>query len=240
MVNPWMEIDGNVAKCDKERILSLQSSIRAKQNPLHIELPPHPFYGNVRQSKLLLLSLNPGFGECDHQEQSMDADFRKELSECLLQTKDAKLFSINNRFGGTSHGRWWRKRTLLQTDQEIHKMIFGSVDKYADFLENNLSVIEFFGYHTKTTPDYVWARSPLPSQLYSFELVRESIRAKKRILIMRSKKLWERYVTELTGYPYLYLRSPQNVSLSENNVVSPDGKKWSDIVAEMRNGIRKS
>jgi hypothetical protein len=212
MMNPWreieeIEIDGSVAsvaKCDKERILSLRPIMRGKKNPLHIELPPHPFSGNVRQSKMLLLNLNPGFDKCDCLEQSMDADFRKELNECLLQTKDAKLFSINNRFRGTAHGIWWRKKMLPHIDQEIHEKVLGSVDKYADFLENNLSVIEFFGYHAETTPGYAWERGPLPSQMYSFELVRESIGAKKRILIMRSKTLWEQYVPELIGYPYLY------------------------------------
>ncbi|MDR3305604.1 MAG: hypothetical protein LBS85_06245 [Clostridiales Family XIII bacterium] len=229
--NPWEDMDGFVAKCDKDYIFDLQASERTEQKRLYLDLPPQPFHGNVSRSKMLLLSLNPGIKvQHDYEEQLHNEEFLAENTKCLRRADDAKLFSLNDRFAGTAHNKWWRKCLTPKIDQEIHIKLFGSVTKYRDFLENNFSVIEFLGYHSEEAPGFI-QRNTIPSQEYSFELVRKAVKEKKTILIMRGKRLWIERVSELEDYPYLTLSNAQNATVSAKNVKSPDGKSWNEVLA---------
>jgi hypothetical protein len=49
----------------------------------------------------------------------------------------------------------------------------------------------------------------VPSQEYSFSLVRQAIEKGKPIVIMRSREIWFRYVPELRNYPYIELKYPR-------------------------------
>ena len=76
-------------------------------------------------------------------------------------------------------------------------------------------VIEFFPYHSKS---YKALKTILLSQEYSFYLVRQAIKMKKAIVIMRMEKLWLEFVPELKNYPYVSLINKQRAWVSKNNL----------------------
>jgi hypothetical protein len=62
----------------------------------------------------------------------------------------------------------------------------------------------------------------LPSQSFTFEMLRESIRAKRTVVVMRSWRLWCDAVPELDGYGKVFrMRNPRNPAVSRANC--PDG-----------------
>ena len=68
----------------------------------------------------------------------------------------------------------------------------------------------------------------LPSQEYSFQLVREAVLRGATIVIMRSETRWMRTIAELNGYQRaLPLSNPQAPFISQKNC----GDRW-DLVLE--------
>jgi hypothetical protein len=235
MTNPWTELtDYGVAKVDTEIRQYYECDMGGKRNPfnkLKFDIPPAPFYGNVKNSKIVLLNGNPGFDGEEYSEQRTD-EFIHDNNECLWQTDAAELFSLKQQYNDTSHGKWWINHTLIKDNSSIHSELFGSVDAYRDYLVRNLSVIEFLGYHSEHRPSFVNNRV-LPSQEYSFHLVRQAMRDKKLIVIMRWNDLWLKHIEGLSTYPYYWMSSPESACISENNVLSRNGTKWSDILRQL-------
>jgi hypothetical protein len=55
----------------------------------------------------------------------------------------------------------------------------------------------------------------LPSQQYSFDLIRDAIRQRKQIVMMRSERVWLESVPELQTYSYVRLSNNQPASQSD-------------------------
>jgi len=72
-----------------------------------------------------------------------------------------------------------------------------------------------FPYHSKK---YRSLRRMLPSQYYSFDLVRRAIKRRVLIVLMRSRARWLSAIPELSGYGYYELSSPQNGALTPRNL----------------------
>jgi hypothetical protein len=62
----------------------------------------------------------------------------------------------------------------------------------------------------------------LPSQGFSFALVREAVAAAKPIVIIRGYSLWRSAVPELDRTRVITLRSPRAASVSPGNMDSDD------------------
>ena len=60
----------------------------------------------------------------------------------------------------------------------------------------------------------------LPSQLYSFKIIREAILARKQIVVMRSERVWLESVPPLKMYPYIRLSNDQNPYFSRTQMTS--------------------
>jgi len=203
-----------------------------EEKRLILDLSPTPFYGNVKKSKILLLNGNPSVDKVHDYKDEADASYLREFAACLSQSDSAKMFSVWPEFSSSSHYRWWNQHLLPNVDSEMRLRVFGSEERARVFFAENISVVEYLGYRSKSTP-WFYGNTILPSQEYGFHLVREAMQDRKLILIMRSKKLWEAAVPGLKDYPCLRLRSSQNVTLSECNIISPDGRKWSEILTRL-------
>jgi hypothetical protein len=75
--------------------------------------------------------------------------------------------------------------------------------------------LQYLAYHSKT---YVNLPCILPSQNFTFDILRQAIKDQKTIVIMRSKKLWIKSVPELEAYPYIELKNYRRPFLSEKNM----------------------
>jgi len=66
------------------------------------------------------------------------------------------------------------------------------------------------------------ANISIPSQAYSFYLVQQAMKRNALIIQMRSRRVWQNAIPELSDYRHYYvLKNPQNPVVSENNC--PDG-----------------
>jgi len=225
-------MDGYIAVADKRALAHIAHKDVPEERRLILDLPPAPFYGNVKKSRILLLNGNPGFNESADYTDDANPAFLRETAACLSQTDAARMFSVCEEFSQTSHYKWWYQHLLPNVDADMRLRVFGADENARAFFEKNISVVEYLGYHSKSTP-WVYGKTVLPSQEYGFQLVREAIKDGKVILVMRSKKLWEEAVPELKVYPCLHLRNTQNATISEYNVISQDGRKWSEILRSL-------
>jgi hypothetical protein len=82
--------------------------------------------------------------------------------------------------------------------------------------------VEHFPY--KSTK-YKALGATLPSQQYSFEIVREAIRQRKQIVVMRSERIWLESVPALRSYPYIRLTNNQKPYLSRAQMTEEHFKR---------------
>ncbi|HEV2579996.1 MAG TPA: hypothetical protein VGT44_04010, partial [Ktedonobacteraceae bacterium] len=76
-------------------------------------------------------------------------------------------------------------------------------------------VVEYFPYFTRRGIGNICL---LPSQKYTFHLVREAMRRNAIIIKLRARRQWLGVIPELTSYPNYYeLNSPQNTCITQRN-----------------------
>ena len=82
-------------------------------------------------------------------------------------------------------------------------------------LARELSSLEFFPYHSRS---FGHAHLRLPSQEYTFGLLRKAIERGAVILLTRGESLWRGAVPELAGYPNCFrVKSWRSASISPRN-----------------------
>jgi hypothetical protein len=208
MNNPWVTLPQTepfVLEKDRQGILDFNSKAKPEHR-IHLELLPEPYLGNPT-AKVILLNLNPGYSEGDIIFHRDNEFFIKTCRENLLHNEQEYPFYLLNPYNYQSPGfKWWHKR--LKPLIELY-----GLKKVA----NSICCIEFFPYHSE---NYRQMRSPLPSQSYSFHLVREAIKRSAMIVVMRSQKNWLEQVPELRNHNFYTLSSVQNVTVSQSNLRS--------------------
>lgn len=165
---------------------------------------PEPFVGDVFSSSVVILLLNPGLDETNDPKVHADPEFRDALiSNMKHKRTDYPFYFFNPVFRDTPGSQYWRGKT-----KQLREIFDDST------LARNLAAIEWFPYKSKK-----YGSCTVPSQQYSFQLVKDAIQRKATIVVARSKAKWEDSVPELRHYPnMLTLSSSQNVVLSKNNM----------------------
>jgi hypothetical protein len=212
--NPWIDLPvaaPYIAPIDK---LYVNDSI----SHLHLEIQPTPYLGNLNSADVVVLALNPGFVPEDLIWYPSPT-FIKLHRDNLEGNSQPAFFALDERLSGSGAYIWWKR---------ILKGLNNAGISY-DVLAQNIMCIQYFPYHSVT---YTGLPQTLPSQEYSFHLLREAIKQGKKIVVMRSEKLWLESVPELASVNYIKLRNPRNPTLSPANM-TPDEFK---LLVEMLDG----
>lgn len=190
--NPWLNIswENSIAKIDEEYLTKFSCFKKIQKNTL-----PEPYTGDVN-SNVYCLNLNPGSAcVCDDSEPRLKKDFEEYTQKTLRhEIKDNMWFLLK----GTAGQNWWQQMTK-------------------GLCENpRMFVIEYFPYHTvKGT----YFPRKLPSYEYSNKLIRQAMKEKKYIVIMRHRKEWLQRISGLEKYKRLVcLNNPQNPCLTKKNI----------------------
>jgi hypothetical protein len=198
--NPWINLPDTapyIAPIDK---LYVNDSI----SHLHLEIQPTPYLGNLKSADVVVLALNPGFVPEDLI--WYPSPIFTELHRCNLEgNSQPAFFALDERLSGSGAYIWWRR---------ILKGLNNAGVSY-DILAQKIMCIQYFPYHSVT---YTGLSQTLPSQEYSFHLLREAIKQRKKIVVMRSEKLWLEDVPELASTEYIKLKNPRNPTLSPANM----------------------
>lgn len=227
MENPWIELinskdNTNLILSDESEIVRmfndrnrLISATSEFDYQIHTDIMPAPFMGDVLNSPIVLLTLNPGW---DPKEE--EVGFYKKYDsywEQIIQHKfpipELPLFCLDDEYAKKSP--YWAtklKPLINRTSKEL--------------VAKNISVIQFFPYQSRKYKDLYkdLTDDKLRSQKYNFELVRKAIDRNAIIVILRSKRLWFDAIKELNPeneghYKNVrFTNSKLNPTLSEKNL----------------------
>jgi hypothetical protein len=206
MQNPWVEIPKRapyLLPSDREAICSFNAKCKP-EHKIRLDVLPQPYAGNVKTAQAYLLNLNPGFEKKDIYWQQNLKTFKQANLNSLRGNYKNGFYFLDNKFKQTGAYRWW------------HKILNQVINVWGEKRTiNELMCVELFPYHSLS---YKQIKKNIPSQEYSFYLVRQAIKKSKPIIIMRRQDLWLKAVPELKHYPYVVLKNKQRPWISKNNV----------------------
>lgn len=182
---------------------------------IHTELLPEPFFGRF-DAPIVVLLLNPGFS-ADDAAFHAQPKFRSRLRVSIRAESDFQPhFHLSHGALGPG-GKWWL-RSVGPLIKEVGQ----------ECVADNLLAIEYFPYHSLK---FRHGHIRLPSQEFSFSLVRAAIERKAAIICARGATVWFGAVPQLASYRRLsQLQNPRSASLSAKNLSS-----YASVVAALRN-----
>lgn len=166
-----------------------------------------PFYGNPEKAKIFFLALNPGYKDEDLTTHQIPAVLKLIDNNLNFRINDFPYYYLHTDEAFQNYaGFKWAKRIFRELIEKVE----------AENLSKAICCVQFHGYHSSK---FAKLGNILPSQEVTFGFVRQAIKLKLLIVLMRSKTLWEAAIPELKEYPNLIiLNNPRNPTVSKNNM----------------------
>lgn len=202
MDNPWLELSANppfVLESDIKSIESLNARSNVHQQ-VQMELLPEPYIGRL-DAPIVILLLNPGYSPWDerlYETPEAKELWRRNIHQEFLEypfymIDPAYIASIPSEVPRIKPrvGPFWWKNTLNQLARVTSDHV----------VANEVCCIEYFPYHTVRKPQ---RGELLPSQHYTFFLVKQAIARGAVILLGRNQEWWFEAVPALANYQNLF------------------------------------
>ncbi len=196
--NPWRDLPTKpsyVLQCDKP-ILDRYMSRLEGDTAIRLDTLPYPYLGNPEKANVLLLALNGGFSAEVFAYLLQDPYYVEQRRKSLTFESTYPFFYLDPQFKYTLGYQWWHKRLRYFIEQHGQKTV-----------AEQFACVQLFPY---CSTRYKALPQRVPSQEYSFHLVRQAIQANSEIVIMRSRAQWLEAVPELKTYPFIELKFPRN------------------------------
>lgn len=200
-INPWLSLPEQapyVVSDDADVLKRMSPRLRGPY-ALQLDLLPQPWTGHVENAEIVMLALNPGYAQSDREE-LRNPDYADQWKAALSFSTRTPFYFLDPVFKATGGARWWARRLRDLTSVVGH-----------DAVAQKVMCVEHFAYKSER---YAPLGASLPSQRYAFDLVRDAIRRRKQIVVMRSERIWLSSVPELRSYSYVRLSNHQNPHLS--------------------------
>jgi hypothetical protein len=203
MVNPWLTLgDAPPFIAEVDRVI-LDDEHQTKYG-LRCEVLPHAWLGNPLTARVLILQLNPGFGDADVINEERNPHYRPLIRESLALRESTTFWALDPRLADTGAGQWWRPR-LRPLIAELNE----------ERVRERVAVVEYFPYHSV---GYLWPPR-LPSQDFGFSVVREAVSNGAVILVMRQWESWRAAVPQLIPYDKTFRNQhPRQAAISRSNL----------------------
>ena len=204
-----------VLPCDKP-ILDRYAPKLTGEAEIRLDTLAYPYLGNPETADVLLLALNGGFKPEVLNYLQADPIYVEQRRKSLTFESDYPFFYLDPRFASTAGHQWWRRRLSYFVERQGLKSV---AEKFA--------CVQWFPYCSarfKALPQL------LPSQEYSFDLVRQAIKDGKEIVLMRSREKWRAAVPELKDYPYIELKFPRTTFVAKNHMTDEQFKRLEQAV----------
>lgn len=169
---------------------------------IELDALPEPFFGSFEAPVVILLQ-NPGLSPRDLRHHKRP-DFSAALRSNLIARQRLDHFHLLDATHGPGHD-WWHRccRELI-------------LEVGLDQLASKLLTLDFSPYHSKR---FGHAHLRLPSQAFTFDLLRRAIQRRAWVVRARGYKAWVGAVPELASYTrVLKTNSPRSVALSPGNL----------------------
>jgi hypothetical protein len=206
--NPWQRLSRQAPFLLPEDAVSMAdfSPTATEDLALRLELLPEPYLGSP-EAPVVLLNLNPGYSPEDQQNHEDPLFTARCLDNLIHRPVDYPFYLLDPSIKAPGQ-RWW-DRKLGPLIQRVGRQT----------VARGVLCVEYFPYHSRRFRHW---RLSLPSQQYSFALVRQAISRGALVLLLRSERLWFAAVPELRSYERRYnMKSVQNPTVSPRNC--PEG-----------------
>lgn len=172
---------------DEDYVLTYNEAKRDKPNKQFIlNIPPEPWTGNILNSRLIVLSLNPGYVE--HLNKNLANMFRPQMAEEIMEDKRKVLLMEGSTFDYYEPTRilgdyYWRKNIL-----PLGTAVYGEQNKEKIF--NQISLCQYFAYTSSDSPSI---KSLFPSQKYTKMVLLYLATSVKyvKFLVLRAAAKWK-------------------------------------------------
>lgn len=239
MENPWKKLieeikeeglNGNyvlkeeqaIVEKFNERMEKLKN--KDKDYRIHMEIMPAPFMGNVHNAPIVILMLNPGYDPKEDEVNEEDGlnyynrykGYWKNEIQHIPSIPNFPFFALDQEYSKSSD-YWVNKlKPLIESSNR-------------ETLAKNICTIQLFPYHSqkyKTIHKNLFKEETfdnyLPSQKYSFQLVKNAMARNAIIIIARGKKEWYEAIPGLDGLEEYknkhFTNSSQNITISRKNL----------------------
>jgi hypothetical protein len=229
MRNPWIALPTAppfVLEEDRPHVDAFNRQVDANHY-LHCELLPEPFVGDPKTAAVIYLQRNPGFGPADTKYQRR-SDCRSAVRSMVTGRKSEWPFlHLDPRYETGPGGEWWRKRlrSVLEaagSDQIVAK---------------RFAAVEYHGYHSR---QYAALRITLPSQHYTFELVRLALRRGALIVVGRGDRDWRVAIPELDDSDNVVrVKTARSAYLTDRTLAPRDWQRVLAAVAPSHDGSHR-
>ncbi len=218
MDNPWKNLQGQFVLRDDHDTLLRDKRFYQDKYKLQLQLPPVPFLNDPETSRLVILAKNPGYSQTNDDDLVRFPELVSQNIAALTFKSDCPLFYLDPRFKGSDGYIWWKQvlGDVLQASRERYGVSQEAVVK-------GIACVQWYPYHSKR---FRQPLETLPSQPYSFDLVKKAATAKREKLFVilwgtRNEHLWRTSVPELPK-DCILLNSQQCPRLSRGNMSQED------------------
>lgn len=203
---------------DKDFIDNYNNKVRSKGKGSEFvtSLLPKPYRGNLKDPKLVILSLNPGYKErvkktmfkmlkLEHQLRFIELAKKNALldDDCCIISDDVDIV--------TDNGYWLNKLSGLTSEQGVDA--------------SKIGLIQFVPYASEHFDSNSWPKNAeLETQKFSVEIIRRLLYKDEStlFLVMRAKKRWEelfkKHNIEIDEQRFLYNDHPICQKISPDNL----------------------
>lgn len=162
---------------------------------------PQPWAGDITRARVLILAANPGWS-------ADDAEWDPKLAPLLKENLagDRPMFWLDRAAAGSPGETWIRQRLLASVLKDLPEEVVAAA----------VCVVDFHAYHS---PKWLALPVTLPTQWYSFRMIRERLQDGATVIITRAEREWKIAIPELIDHPRVFTtRSKQNTRLSPRNL----------------------
>ena len=220
--NPWIALprSGKFVLPDDLPTVTAFNRRASSNVRLRLGLLPEPFVGSPRAARVLFLQLNPGFAGNEAYWHHKPQYARMAVANLRHEASEYPYYYLDPAWKRSPGGKWNRAR-LAAVLNEIGADADSKVAK-------RLMSVEFVGYHSRS---YSPIPVTLPSQHYSFWLVRRAIARGSIVVIAKGERQWKIAVPELDGYERTFVLSNPRSSYLTAAVLGK--RRFEAVVAAM-------
>ena len=236
--NPWQkeifneDTDKLLQEILSEKTKFIHSSDKlGDESKYKLFLLPKPYRGNLKDPKLVILSLNPGYKERVNRImfKMLSTKYQKQFIEVskanALLEDGCRIISDKYDVDDVLDNGYWKKQLY---DLEHEKMIDSSkigLIQYVPYASEN--------YDSKDNDDVLGTRN------FTKEIIHYLLNETDTLfLIMRSKERWETLIGKDTGNNnkerFLYNKNPRCQKLSRKNLMNGDLDQYEEILNKFK------
>ena len=205
--NPWIGFKFSDSMLHPDDADSVEFHNRSSKSDYQflLHLAPEPWIGNL-QGNLLVLYSNPGATQDNLNKVFQPKHhevMQKSISNLNQEITSFPHFHFDPELKDTEGGKWFRSKYRWLIEETSHRAV-----------SENLITCELAPYHSVK---WKVPRRKLPTQEFTYEIIRNAMSRGAVILLARTPKIWLENLPELAIYPKVFRPNSINASISPKN-----------------------